>query len=109
MTARGSARITSTDDDLGPVQGEGMAVEQQTVSTQLQLPEIRAWALRSSPATAREIDSVIREWSRAARTRSELYWLEGALARQRGAPPAVACWPPRLMRDDGVTFADDVR
>jgi hypothetical protein len=84
VTARATAHITSTDDDdLGPVQAEGMAVEQQTVSAQLQLPEIRAWALRSSPAMAREIDSIIREWSRAARTRSELYWLEGALARQR--------------------------
>jgi hypothetical protein len=79
-----SARITSTnDDDLGAVQGVGATVEQQTVSAQLQLPEIRAWALRSCPATAEEIDLIIREWSRAARTRSELYWLEGALAWQR--------------------------
>jgi hypothetical protein len=84
VTARVSVRITSKNvDDLGAVQGEGMTVEQQTVSAQLQLPEIHAWVLRSSPATAREIDSIIREWSRAARTRSELYWLEGALAWQR--------------------------
>jgi hypothetical protein len=60
-----------------------MAVEQETVGTQLQLPEIRAWAMRCSPAMGREIDSIIREWSKAARTRGELYWLEGALARQR--------------------------
>jgi hypothetical protein len=84
VTARVSARITSgNDDDLGAVQGERMTVEQHTVSAQLQLPEIRAWALRSFPASAGEIDSIIREWSRAARTRSELYWLEGALAWQR--------------------------
>jgi hypothetical protein len=84
VTARVSARITSTaDDDLGAVQGEGMAVEQQSVNAHLPLPEIRAWALKSSPATAGEIDSIIREWSRAARTRSELYWLEGALAWHR--------------------------
>jgi hypothetical protein len=84
VTARVSGRITSaSDDDLGAVQGEGMTVEQGTVSVQLQLPEIRAWARRSFPATAGEIDSIIREWSRAGRTRSELYWLEGALAWQR--------------------------
>jgi hypothetical protein len=84
VTARVSARITSTrDDDLGAVQGAGATVEQQTVSAHLQLPEIRAWALRSCPATVAEIDLIIREWSRAARTRSELYWLEGALAWQR--------------------------
>jgi hypothetical protein len=84
MSARLSARITRADeDDLGAAQSEGMAVEQQAVTAQLQLPEIRAWALRSSPATAGEIDLIILEWSRAARTRSELYWLEGALAWQR--------------------------
>jgi hypothetical protein len=83
VTARVSARASTNEDDLGVVHGAGVTVEQQTVSGQLQLPEIRAWALRSSPATAGEIDSIIREWSRAARTRRELYWLEGALAWQR--------------------------
>jgi hypothetical protein len=109
VTARGSARITSTDDDLGPVQRGGMAVEQQTVSTRFPLPEIRAWALRSSPATAREIDSVIGEWSRAARTRSELYWLEGALARQRRRAASRHLLAAASNEDDGVTLADDVR
>jgi len=83
MIARVSAPITGTDDDLGAAHGEGITVEQPSVNAQLVLPEIRAWALRSSPATAGEIDLISREWSRAARTRRELYWLEGALAWQR--------------------------
>jgi hypothetical protein len=50
--------------------------------TELELPEIRAWARAELPAYSnREIDQVIQEWSSAPRTRGELCWLERALAR----------------------------
>jgi hypothetical protein len=48
----------------------------------LELPEIRAWARSVRPAYSDgEIERVIREWSRAPRTRRELVWLERTLAR----------------------------
>jgi hypothetical protein len=84
------ARTASTnDDDLTPVLREGrMAVEQQTVSTELEFPEIRAWARAELPRHSEgEIDRIIREWSRTPRTRRELYWLEGALTRLRRRAP----------------------
>jgi hypothetical protein len=50
--------------------------------TDLELPTIRAWARSALPAYSDgEIDRVIREWSRAPRTRCELVWLEQTLAR----------------------------
>ena len=46
------------------------------------LPMIRAWARSALPAYSDgEIERVIREWSRAPRTRCELGWLERTLAR----------------------------
>lgn len=50
--------------------------------TDLEMPKIRAWARDELSAYSdAEIDRIIREWSRAPRTRGELLWLERALAR----------------------------
>jgi hypothetical protein len=84
MDAAASARIIGTvDQELVAGRGAGTTLEQQRLSGEPELPEIRAWVLRSCPALASEIDSIISEWSGAPRTCRELHWLEGALTRQR--------------------------
>ena len=56
----------------------------QTVSIQVQLPEVWAWAHRELPGYSdAQIDEVLCEWCSAPKSRSNLLWMEDTLARQR--------------------------
>ena len=56
----------------------------QIESTQVQLPEVWAWAHRELAGYSdAEIDEVLCQWCSAPKTRSNLLWMEDVLARQR--------------------------
>jgi len=57
--------------------------EQLRQRTELELPAITAWARAELTGYSdADLAAVVDEWSRSLRTRRELYWLEGALARR---------------------------
>ena len=56
----------------------------QTVSIQVQLPEVWAWAHRELPGYSdAQIDQVLCQWCNAPTSRSNLLWMEDTLARQQ--------------------------